>query len=101
MSQSESFASSFACCLPRMPQPMMATVILSLALTARGSAAVTGAGIDAVAAAAVARIESSRNFRRVMFDIGVRDSVTEKQTWLVQKDSDSRGVCSRMVAADV
>ena len=45
------------------------TVIFSLALTGRCSAAMTGAGTDAVAAAAAARMESSINRRRVMFDI--------------------------------
>src|SRR5258706_13381507 len=52
---------------------MMATVILSLALAARCSAPTARVGIDAVAAAAAARMESSRNRRRVMFDIEVMD----------------------------
>src|SRR5262245_27299591 len=70
MSQFARRPRSRACCLPRMPQPMMATVTLSLARAGFfSSAAISECGVAAAAAAAVARIESSRNWRRVMFDI--------------------------------
>jgi hypothetical protein len=50
---------------------MIATGILSLALTAGCSAAQDETGIEAVAVAvaAAARMESSRNLRRVMLDM--------------------------------
>jgi predicted RNA methylase len=62
----------------------MATVILSLALAARGSAAMAAEETDPAAAAAAAKMESSRNWRRVMFDI---NKELEVWTRLLEKPS--------------